>query len=105
MSTLATWLVVAAQALIWAVALVAWSFVGRYTMRTWWRTEEGRHLMSFTAVFALLFTLTGLMPYLDITLEGKLGLQCTALLMALGVITWRHALLNGADDAADVSQN
>ena len=97
MSGLEHALTIAAHALIWAVALVAWAFVARYTLHTWWRIPEGRHLMTFTAVFALLFTLTGLGPWLNIPLVAWLAVQNAALLLALGVISWRHALLTTSD--------
>lgn len=101
MSTTSTILYVTAHILIWTVALAAWAFVARYTWRTWWRTNEGRHLMAFTVVFALLFTLTGLMPHLDIADEVSLAIQGIALLAALSVIVWRHVLLTDSERDTD----
>lgn len=101
MTTTATILYVIGQVLIWVVAAAAWAFVARYTWRTWWRSVEGRHLMSFTAVFALLFTLTGVMPYLSIADEVAMGIQCLALILALAVIVWRHYLLSDSERVTD----
>ena len=101
MSPFAVVLQTTGQILLWLIALVSWWFVARYAMRAWWRTEEGRHLMTFTAVFALLFTLRALYPYLKVSLEVLYMIQVVALSLALCVIVWRHFLLTHADEEQD----
>lgn len=94
-------LMIAAQILTWAVAVAAFVFVGRYATHTWWRTAEGQNLMSMSLVVAVTFGLSGLMPWLRVSLFAKALIACVAFAAMLAVIVQRHWLLTRADrDAA-----
>lgn len=101
MSPLANVLAMASLIGIWLVALTSWAFVARYTLRTWWRTEEGQHLMAFTVVFAMAWMVTGLVPFLNVPLEVALGVQLVIVILAEAVIVWRHALLSHSEEPSD----
>jgi hypothetical protein len=53
-----TYLMMLAFALLAANAVLAWAFVGFYSRVRWNATREGRHLMRFTLILALMFTMT-----------------------------------------------
>lgn len=51
-------LYVAAMVFLGLDALFAWMFVARYARVRWYESAEGRHLMRFTMLLALMFTFT-----------------------------------------------
>lgn len=58
-------LVFVALGLLALCALLAWAFVFRYSRVRWHATAEGRHLMKFTIILALMFSLTLLFQVLQ----------------------------------------
>lgn len=90
-------LLVAAQILTWAVCVSALTFVGRYATHTWWRTFEGQNLMFMSLVVAAAFGLSGLMPWLKVSLTVKALIACLVFAAMLAVILQRHWLLTRAD--------
>ena len=51
-------LTIVAIGLIALCAILGWVFVALYSRVRWWATAEGRHLMKFTVVLSLTYTLT-----------------------------------------------
>lgn len=51
-------LMLAALIMLCVCAVEAWTFVILYARVRWWSTAEGRHLMRFTAILAVTFTLS-----------------------------------------------
>lgn len=85
-------------------AVVAWVFVARFSRVTWWRTDEGRHLMAFTVLVALFMTFAstvsifGPYPGIDLVALGLYGLLVTML--------WdRNLLFSHAQHDADTASH
>jgi len=78
----------------------ALAFVGRYSLRTWWRTAGGKNLMAMSlCVFAIFGWLT-LRPFLDVPAWVRTVMDLTITLAVLAVVAWRHVLLTRADREA-----
>jgi uncharacterized membrane protein YoaK (UPF0700 family) len=82
------------------VCLVWLVFMGRYSMRTWWRSPEGRHLMTMAAVLAVTFFLATILPWLNVSTRAKLVISCIVYVAIGGVGLHRHWLLTRADRKA-----
>lgn len=83
--------------LVWVITAIAAAFVGRYAMRTWWRSLEGRNLMAFTLMFGVTWGVTGLSPVLDLPLWALLLIQLVIELVWVWVLIRRHWMLTNAD--------
>lgn len=70
-----------------ALASVVWYFV----RARWWRTEMGRHLMSYTSVIALLLALLVLRKVVG-DYPGRAAVSTVAL-AALDYVIWRRLWL------------
>lgn len=89
MTTLPTWLQVVYFALLAAGVLAGWAFVYRY-MRTyrWWKTELGRHLITFSsclAAFETYYLLVLIFP----DLPGKTAIRTALFVVLTAAIVWR----------------
>ena len=82
------------------VAAVWLLFLCRYSMRTWWRSPEGRHLMSMAAVLFVTFFLVTVLPWLNVSTRAKLVISCLVYAAIAGVGLHRHWLLTRADRRA-----
>ena len=82
------------------VSLVWLLFLCRYSMRTWWRSPEGRHLMSMAAVLFVTFLLVSILPWLNVSTRAKLVISCLVYAAIGGVGVHRHWLLTRADRKA-----
>jgi hypothetical protein len=70
-----------ALGLIVLCAVFGWTFVALYSRVQWWRTAEGRHLMKFTTVLSLTYTLTLLFH----VVEPKM---LTRLVLSIALFGW-----------------
>jgi hypothetical protein len=77
-------LVVAAEVLLVACALLGWLFVILYSRVRWYVTPEGRHLMKFTTALALTFSLSVLFQLIHPTLPTRAVLS----VVLFGWIAW-----------------
>jgi hypothetical protein len=68
-------------ALVALCALFGWTFVVLYSRVQWWRSAEGRHLMKFTVVLSLTYTLSLLFQ----VVEPKI---LTRLLLSIALFGW-----------------
>jgi hypothetical protein len=93
-------LLLAAQLLTWAVCAAAFTFVGLYAVHTWWRTIEGQNLMAVTLIVAVTYGMTGLMPWLRVSITAQAIIACVLLASMLAVIIQRIWLLRRADREA-----
>lgn len=50
-------MILAGTVALWAAVIFGWGFVLAYTISApWWRSEEGSHLISFTAFLSVILT-------------------------------------------------
>jgi hypothetical protein len=91
----------AACALTCAAAL---AFVGRYSVRTWWRTGAGWNLMCMSLCVAAIFGWLLLRPFLDIPHWVRTSLDLAITLAVCAVVLWRHVLLTRADHEAEAAR-
>ena len=89
-----------ARVLTWVVLLVWLAFAARYSVRTWWRSLEGQHLMAMALLLSVTFFLAGILPWLDVTVHAKLVISCLVYAGIAGIGLHRHWLLSRADREA-----
>lgn len=82
------------------VCLVWLAFVARYSVRTWWRSLEGQHLMAMALLLGLTFFLATMLPWLNLSTRAKLVISCIVYALIGGVGLHRHWLLSRADREA-----
>lgn len=89
-------LLVAGNAMVVLTALLAWAFCVIYHVKApWWRSEIGRHVMTYSAVVAAVLTLSVVRMLGGASLETP-WFQLVRLFVFAGVpvaIAWRIAIL------------
>jgi len=79
----------------------ALTFVGRYSMRTWWRTAGGKNLMAMSLCVVAIFGWLTMRPFLDLPHWVRTLLDLTITVAVFLVVAWRHVLLSRADREAE----
>lgn len=82
-----------ALGLVALCAALGWLFVALYSRVRWWATAEGRHLMKFTVVLSLMYTMTLLFQVAQPKMEMRLALSIALFgwtAFELGNRSWLH---------------
>lgn len=83
------------------IVCIVWvAFVARYSVRTWWRSLEGQHLMAMALLLSVTFFLATLLPWLNLSTRAKLVISVVVYALIGGVGLHRHWLLTRADREA-----
>lgn len=83
----------ATDVLIFASAVAAYGFVGRFLVTTWFRTLAGRIVMAAGVAGLIIFTLAVLSTVFGTDYPGRTGIRFTGYLLTTVVLWWALAVL------------
>jgi hypothetical protein len=89
MTTLPAWLQAVYIALLVTCSLAGWGFVIRYmAIYKWWKTEYGRHLITFTACLSALFSFY-LLALVWPGMPGRTAIRTALFFLLTAAMVWR----------------
>lgn len=83
----------ATDLLIFASALAAYGFVGRFLITTWYRTIAGRVVAAAAGAVSIIFTLVVLSTVFGQDYPGRTGIRFTGYLLTTVILWWSLAVL------------